>query len=336
MDKKYAHAYMTGLSKTADLSSFVSSAGNFASKVPGFVYHAVADPAVGMVRDTGRTWSKLIPAYGKFFRGDFQGARAAVPGVFNSAGSAIGNGALTGINLLGAIASIPGGGAPEAGLLAAETAVRTGGLSALKGILGRSISAIKQPISNAVSSATSGAARAIGPAATNAASGVNQAFWPWFSQGFNGISSGGISHLGQITQGLTRATQPVANLIERMGIEGASSAYSNAGTSLANKLTLKLPQSYSGLPWYKGGPASIPLLQMGGGITSALKQSIPAINSVKPPVQSGFMNNIRKSIHPSDVMRGVIPLALAGGAGIGLYNLTKPPKKKNTSPEVIN
>lgn len=337
MQSKYAHAYLTGLQKNADLSGFLSGAGDVVKAAPGFLFHAVADPAVGMVRDNFRTMGNIGDAYGKLFQGDMGGARSSMLKGVNSAGSALGNTALTGLNVVGAIGSLPFGEAPEAGLLALETGAKAGGLSAIKSLLAKGFNAVKQPIANTVSSAASATSRAIGPAATGSIKGVNQAFWPWFS---GGVSSSGLSHAGQIVQGLTRATQPLANVAERLGIRGASSGYAAAGDSLANRITLNLPKSYSSLPWYKGGPSAIPLAQMGGDTAygmipgNALMQDIAPMRDIAPREAAPLFNSLKK-IGPESLLIGAVPLAAAGIGGVGLYNSMHSPKKKDGDSDVI-
>jgi len=320
MDKKYAHAYMTGLSKTADLSSFASGTGNFLSQIPGFVYHAVADPAVGMVRDNYRATSGLLGAYGKLLHGDFQGARNALPGVINAGGSALGNGALTALNLGGAILSAPFGEAPEGALIAAETGLKAGGLSAIKSLFSRL--------------AASGS-KAVGPTASNSIAGTGQAFWPWIGQGYAGISSSasGLSNAGNIIKGVSRATQPIADLAERLGVKGSSSWWSNAGTAGANRMSFALPQSYRSLPWYKGGPLGFGILE---GAANGTSEALNSIREGVKPVANGIRDYIKK-ISPVEAAEMALPVAALGAGGIGLYNATHIPHKgKPVDQDVIN
>lgn len=330
MQSKYAHAYMTGLQKNADLSGFLSGAGDVVKAAPGFLFHAVADPAAGMVRDNFRTMGNIGDAYGSFIRGDIEGVRSSMLKGVNSAGSALGNTALTGLNVVGAIGSLPFGEAPEAGLLALEGGIRSAATSpAARGAIARAFSAVKNPIVNTVSSIGKNTSKLIGPTATNSLQGAGQAFWPWLNQGFGGISQSptGLSFLGRGIQGVTKATQPIANLAENLGLSGASSAYSNLGNTLARGSSLVLPKSYLKAPWYMG-PTGFRVAQEAGNEASYMMN----IKKIAPSLFDRIIKGL-KGIGP--VPLAAAGIGIAGGAGAGLYNSMHSPKKKDGDSDVI-
>jgi hypothetical protein len=243
-----------------------------------------------------------------------------MPGVLRAGGSALGNGALTALNLGGAVLSAPFGEAPEAALIATETGLKAGGLAAIKSLISKLVSS---------------GSKAVGPTASNSIAGTGQAFWPWFRQGFNGISSSvnGLSNSGRIVQGLSRATQPVADLAERLGVKGSSSWWSNAGTAGAKGLSFALPKSYSSIPWYKGGPLGFALAEGVGNVTSETVKEMG--NAVRPSVNN-FKNYLNK-VKPIAAAEMALPIAALGAGGIGLYNATHMPhKRKSVEQDVIN
>ena len=339
---KFVKAYYSGrMHKNADLSTIASGAGEFAKQIPGMLWHAVKDPAVGMVRDNFRANRGMLDTYVNLIKGDMGAARNSyLNSVVKPAGSALGNTALTGLNLLGGLVSIPEAGAPEAALLTAETAARgaiqKGGLQAIREFISRNASSLKQPITNAIRSGVNTASKAIGPTASDAIGGAGQ-----FAKGLFGTAywnpsraASGISNLGNIIQGVSRSVgQPVANVVERLGVNDARNTYSNFVSNLINRSSLRYPSTMPKWP-----VAVAPVLGISGEIGySGVKTYQHALNQRlyrNALILQLYNNSLPRELDSSG--KYVIPTALGIGGGLAAYKLLNRSNDSNKKEPVIN